>query len=244
MILETKKFFSMMSRALSFGVRWSAMTPGSYEQQRHDRGGAPLIVPPQLRDPGGLNSASRCSPKMKRGLKSIISARRKNSANNALISHGRHHHVRELVVEREVRRLQHRVTADDRNRYEQNGLARRQHRVARRGEHAAAARQLLTESEQQVDLVVGADADGHGGCGHGAEMSSGVPSHPINPKFASITANSGVTTNRPRRPSERKMIGAENEHHERHLRHVAELVADDDVVERDQLRQAAAHLHA
>ena len=38
-----------------------------------------------------------------------------------------------------------------------------------------------------------------------AEMSSGVPRQPIRPKLASITAKSGVTTNRPP-TSERSMM--------------------------------------
>ena len=86
--LVTKKFFSMMSRAL----RSAADTPEPAATAAQIAA-APIghrRLPDHFAPPDStatwLKNASRRSPKTNRGLNSIISARRKNSAKNALMT--------------------------------------------------------------------------------------------------------------------------------------------------------------
>ena len=88
--LETKKFFSMMSRALGSAARTAVADAADGARSTAADTPLPSSIAGSLATSRStatwLKNASRRSPKMNRGLNSIISARRKNSAKNALIT--------------------------------------------------------------------------------------------------------------------------------------------------------------
>ena len=83
--LVTKKFFSMMSRALRSRRHAGARRDGG-QTPPHARGHRAGSFRTSCSTAAWLKNASRRSPKTNRGLNSIISARRKNSAKNALMT--------------------------------------------------------------------------------------------------------------------------------------------------------------